>query len=184
VKIFAVGLAKSGTCSLAAALRILGYHALHDFRACMRITDDVMAGRYPPGIDRASAFLDWPNSIHVFPKLGALFPGSKFIVTDRSVDEWVNSRLLHVLHARVTGENPWRDVDTAAWIRDREELLVATEEWGAAHPDRMLRFDVKEGWAPLCRFLGRPIPAEVFPTENGGLRRLREILAAYESGRA
>jgi hypothetical protein len=31
---------------------------------------------------------------------------------------------------------------------------------------RLLVFDVREGWTPLCRFLGVPIPDEPFPRLN------------------
>jgi hypothetical protein len=30
----------------------------------------------------------------------------------------------------------------------------------------LLLFDVREGWAPLCAFLGRPVPDEPFPQVN------------------
>ena len=34
-------------------------------------------------------------------------------------------------------------------------------------PDRLLVFDVKEGWEPLCAFLGVPVPkGESFPHVN------------------
>jgi hypothetical protein len=33
-------------------------------------------------------------------------------------------------------------------------------------PARLLVFDVKEGWAPLCRFLEVPIPDQPFPRLN------------------
>jgi len=36
----------------------------------------------------------------------------------------------------------------------------------AIPPARLLVFDVAEGWAPLCRFLDRPVPAEPFPRVN------------------
>jgi hypothetical protein len=32
--------------------------------------------------------------------------------------------------------------------------------------DRLLVFDVREGWAPLCAFLGVPVPDEPFPHDN------------------
>jgi len=32
--------------------------------------------------------------------------------------------------------------------------------------DRLLVYQVKEGWAPLCAFLGLPEPAEPFPRSN------------------
>ena len=31
---------------------------------------------------------------------------------------------------------------------------------------RLLKFDVKEGWEPLCEFLSVEIPDEPFPSEN------------------
>jgi len=33
-------------------------------------------------------------------------------------------------------------------------------------PARLLVFDVREGWEPLCRFLEVPIPDEAFPRLN------------------
>jgi hypothetical protein len=31
---------------------------------------------------------------------------------------------------------------------------------------RLLVFNVREGWAPLCAFLGKPVPDEPFPHQN------------------
>jgi hypothetical protein len=33
-------------------------------------------------------------------------------------------------------------------------------------PERLLVFDVGQGWAPLCEFLGTPIPERPFPESN------------------
>ena len=33
-------------------------------------------------------------------------------------------------------------------------------------PDRLLVFDVKEGWPPLCAFLKKPVPNTPFPNVN------------------
>ncbi len=32
--------------------------------------------------------------------------------------------------------------------------------------DRLLMFRVDEGWEPLCRFLGVPVPSTPFPNRN------------------
>ena len=32
--------------------------------------------------------------------------------------------------------------------------------------DRLLTFNVKEGWEPLCKFLGKPVPSTPFPRMN------------------
>ncbi len=36
----------------------------------------------------------------------------------------------------------------------------------AIDPGRLLEFDVREGWGPLCRFLDVPVPDEPFPRLN------------------
>jgi hypothetical protein len=46
-------------------------------------------------------------------------------------------------------------------------------------PDRLLVFDVRDGWEPLCGFLGAPVPDEPFPHLNDGAdfeRRVRRRL--------
>ena len=33
-------------------------------------------------------------------------------------------------------------------------------------PDQLLEFNVKQGWSPLCEFLGKDVPEEPFPNVN------------------
>ena len=33
-------------------------------------------------------------------------------------------------------------------------------------PEKLLIWNVKEGWEPLCNFLNKPIPSEELPREN------------------
>jgi hypothetical protein len=48
-----------------------------------------------------------------------------------------------------------------------ERYWAHVEEVKAAVPqDRLLVFQVTEGWAPLCGFLGVPVPDEPFPNVN------------------
>ena len=32
--------------------------------------------------------------------------------------------------------------------------------------ERLLEMDLQDGWEPLCKFLGKPIPDEPFPRSN------------------
>jgi len=54
-------------------------------------------------------------------------------------------------------------------------------------PERLLVYEVKEGWGPLCEFLGVPEPDEPFPRLNDaaemrrGIRTLRAISLAVEA---
>jgi len=36
----------------------------------------------------------------------------------------------------------------------------------AISPERLLIYEVGEGWDRLCKFLGVPVPAEPYPSEN------------------
>jgi hypothetical protein len=181
MKIFCIGLAKTGTYSLSQALTTLGFNTIHDSSLCAHITARVLAGDKPDDlISRADAFCDWPHPILAFPILGEMYPDSCFILTDREPEAWIRSRLIHVLHSRVTGESRWIEADTRGWRSEREVLLSNTQAWAEEQPERMLYFNVKEGWEPLCTFLDKDIPVTPFPHENGAVRRLREIMDAYE----
>jgi hypothetical protein len=42
--------------------------------------------------------------------------------------------------------------------------------------DRLLVFDVQQGWEPLCKFLGVPVPDEPFPHENVGTKQVEKLM--------
>ena len=43
--------------------------------------------------------------------------------------------------------------------------------------DRLLVFEVKQGWGPLCQFLGVPEPKEPFPNMNDTAEQLQRLRA-------
>jgi Sulfotransferase domain len=47
--------------------------------------------------------------------------------------------------------------------------------------ERLLVFEVRDGWGPLCRFLDRPVPPGPFPHLNER-ELLRQVPAALASG--
>jgi hypothetical protein len=47
----------------------------------------------------------------------------------------------------------------------------------AISADRLLVYQVGEGWQRLCKFLGVPVPAEPFPSENSRAEFIGRILA-------
>jgi len=54
---------------------------------------------------------------------------------------------------------------------DREHALAVfrrhvDEVEAAVPPEQLLVYEVKQGWGPLCRFLGVPVPAGPFPHVN------------------
>jgi hypothetical protein len=55
-------------------------------------------------------------------------------------------------------------LDTAGLMK---AFVAHNEAVKAAIPaERMLVFQVKDGWSPLCDFLGVPAPADPFPRTN------------------
>ncbi len=59
----------------------------------------------------------------------------------------------------------------ASNISDRDHLIASYERHNEAarqsySSDRLLVYEVSEGWEPLCTFLGVPVPDEPFPRVN------------------
>jgi len=54
---------------------------------------------------------------------------------------------------------------------DRDAAIAAFEAWNAdvratAPADRLLIWNIGDGWGPICAALGLPSPAEPFPHKN------------------
>ena len=52
----------------------------------------------------------------------------------------------------------------------------------AVPPDRLLIFSVDQGWEPLCRFLGVPLPTSAFPNVNDRASMRRGIVGVTIAG--
>lgn len=53
---------------------------------------------------------------------------------------------------------------------------------GLVSKERLLEWSVEDGWAPLCTFLGKPVPDEPFPHVNvaaGWAGREKELAKRY-----
>ena len=109
MKIFCIGLNKTGTRSLSDALEILGYRSLHwggsDQATALRRGPEIRVaveraleeGRpLLEDIDDVDAYSDLLALSTNFDVLDRQYPGSKFILTVRDLDEWLDSRRRHV----------------------------------------------------------------------------------------
>jgi len=93
-KVFCIGFHKTGTSSIAVALRILGYrvtgpNGVRD----PNIGKNVLAMAYDL-VDKYDAFQDNPWPI-IYKELDKKFPGSKFILMLRDPGLWINSQVKH-----------------------------------------------------------------------------------------
>lgn len=171
-KIFCIGFHKTGTTSLAEALRVLGYTVTGpNFVEDKRILDQAL----PLALEvaqRYDAFQDNPWPI-LYREMDEAFPGSKFILTTRPTDRWIKSVVKHF------GK---KDTPMRQWIygvghpMGNEDLYVKrfdghyaeVREYFRDRPDDLLEFPLTEGagWADLCPFLGAPTPDTEFPMLN------------------
>ena len=175
-KVFGIGLNKTGTSSLHRALELLGYRSLHwggleTHDRVLRAMDErkPMLSYLDPEPDAISDVL----VINYYFYLADLqYPGSKFILTLRDLDDWLDSRRRHVERNQrlkesgdYDGEFLTVDLDTWAVEYRRHEAVIRT--YFAHRPGDLLGFRPTDGdWEPLCEFLGRPVPELPFPWEN------------------
>ena len=175
-KVFGIGLNKTGTSSLHRALELLGYRSLHwggleTHERVLRAIDDRrrMLDYLDPEPDAVS---DVIGVTYYFYLADLQYPGSKFILTLRQLDEWLDSRRRHVernqrMKAMGEYDGGFLTVDLDTWAEEyrRHEAVVRT--YFATRPDDLLAFRPSRGdWEPLCAFLERPVPEVPFPWEN------------------
>lgn len=169
VEILGVGLSRTGTRSLDAALQQLGYKTLHWASERLR---DIFEGRIQfPNFrryDDVDAVTDIPAA-YFWRELWAAYPHLKFIYTGRNQDEWYESVAKH--YARIPDTEPplqtlvYGSTKPTPWLykkhfRDHLENIVL-----AVPPERLLMMNIfnGDGWEKLCPFLERSIPNTPFP---------------------
>lgn len=180
-KVFGIGLQRTGTTSLAKALNILGYRAVHwgfSYNAMLGF-ETWFKGNFAVnemlGIDAGT---DNPFPIF-FRELDASYPGSKFILTTRNKESWLmsceklyaNNNFLccsdyvQANHTKLYGIVDF-DPKVFAQVYDRHHTTVL--QYFECMPNKLLVIDFNSGniWEKLCLFLGKSVPQQDFPWEN------------------
>ena len=134
------------------------------------------------------AAVDFPASV-VYRQLLVAFPDAKVVHTVRDSDAWYDSTLETIyegttlmprwMRRRVPVAGRWAEmVDLLIWgglfngrFEDRAYAIERYEAWtaeviAAVPPERLLVFEVADGWGPLCEFLGALQPDNQFPWAN------------------
>lgn len=181
-KIFSIGLSRTGTRSVSDALDILGYNIEHT----PHIWSDLMVGEFqiPEEWDGIS---DMPAATY-FQEWDQEYPGSKFILTTRPVEGWVESMRWLLL-----GRDELKQVDpTSLFPRGANYRTLCFSErilrnkWWEHHTLVFKYFENRLGdlltlditrpkkWEKLCGFLEKDIPDVSFPHENKRRRRTQQ----------
>jgi hypothetical protein len=175
-KVFGIGLNKTGTSSLHEALTLLGYNSFHHggpettalIRRAVEESKPVLHYLDP----RWEAFSDTAIT-HYYHLADVQYPGSRFVLTVRDLDEWLESRRRHVeknQQKKAAGlyHNNFLEVDIEGWSAEYRRHYGGVRSYFANRPGDLLVFDVVggEGWEPLCEFLGDAVPEKPFPRKN------------------
>jgi len=192
LRVIGAGVGRTGTYSLRTAINQLGLGPCHHMEEVivnmptqLPLWQAAVAGRpdFAAIYKGYASAVDWPTAAY-FRELHAAYPAAKFVLTVRSPESWVESfsstiyKLLGGREHAPPEMRDWIDMGTAVIAKtgfpaglDAEQLKSAfvahTEAIKATIPaSQLLVYQVKEGWEPLCAFLGAPVPAEPFPRTN------------------
>jgi Sulfotransferase domain len=146
--------------------------------------EDVYAG-YNSAVDAPTCF--------VYRALAERYPGAKVILTVRDPESWWRSASATVManfrqadeqsSGQQDAEQPMVKMQAklAGYLArrgsprgrptDHDGAIAQFERHNAEvrrviAPERLLVYEVKQGWAPLCAFLGVPVPGAPFPHSN------------------
>jgi hypothetical protein len=192
--VIGAGFGRTGTLSLKLALETLGLGPCHHMEEVMKHPEQIpvwqAAGR-GEAVDWAALLkdyrstVDWPSA-QFWRELAARFPDAKVVLTVRDRARWYESfskTILVLMSAREAAPNETMkaifDMAQEVIIRrafdgrldDPNHVMAGFDRHNAAvqaalPPERLLVYEVAQGWEPLCRFLGRPVPATPFPRVN------------------
>jgi hypothetical protein len=181
-RVYGIGLTKTATSTLAAALESLGYLQAHFTNP---FTHEIIAEDDFPLFD---AVTDTPAALR-FETLAHTYENAKFILTERPLETWAQSFERHFqrsdggyakfrakaarpgqlrygadlarLHAGLYFPHPTPQAAYAAHTT-RVEAFFATR------PAQLLRHNAftGDGWPALCAFLDKPIPPTSYPWRN------------------
>lgn len=187
LKVIGAGLGRTGTLSLKLALERLGlgpcYHMMEVFARpeAPELWCEAADGRpdWERIFDGYNSTVDWPSA-SFYRQLADAYPDAKVILTERDPEAWFASTQATIFNfPPQQGEpNPWQRMVAKVIggmfdgrMREREHVISVYErhnaEVRASIPaERLLIYYAEQGWAPLCDFLGLPVPDEPMPHLN------------------
>jgi hypothetical protein len=193
LKVIGSGLGRTGTMSTKLALEQIGFGPCHHMVEVFMHPESmalwVAAGDGKPDWDAIfgdyQSMVDHPGCAY-WRQLMDFYPDAKVLHTVRDPEKWFASTQATIFSPDRPGGPPGSGGDpdgpmarffaqVFGWyggdIHDRAFMLDFfrrhTEAVVAGVPkERLLVFDVAQGWEPLCAFLGVPVPVTPYPHDN------------------
>ena len=132
------------------------------------------------------ATVDWPSA-RWWREIAAHYSDAKVLLSVRDPEAWYAS-MINTIYQPMKSPAPDHAPELVRLQSEMVRKSILAETFGNRFEDkahaievfkrhnqevrdsvdsaRLLEFDVREGWAPLCRFLDVPIPDEPFPRLN------------------
>lgn len=169
-----------------------------------KIVCDAQRPDWEAVFDGYTSAVDGPCAIY-YRQIMEAFPEAKIILTVRDAERWYKSTYDTLYQfALKSRENPpedgsrqarlYRVTNTMIWsglfggrFSDKEYAMdvFRSHNQKVVHnidPHNLLVYDVKQGWEPLCAFLGVDVPEEAFPHVNDTASMRKRIEQAASSG--
>lgn len=168
-KVFGIGLTRSGTTSLTQALNLAGLPAAHWIRE----------SHFERALEQYRAILDMPVTVR-YKELDVRYPDSRFILTVRDLNGWLDSCRRWFLSHPPRGlvgryrvalyGTPYFEPEIMTRVYHRHHAEVA--EYFRGRDRDLLTLDIcgGEGWERLLPFLGVPPVDAPFPHANKSRR--------------
>ena len=203
LSIIGAGVGRTGTASLKVALEKLGTGASYHMTDVLQNPERVKTWiGVANGVADWDAIFDGYGSSVDYPgctfwrELADHYPDAKIILTIRDPGRWydsVNETIMSQMLVNGTKGSPfgelmqkivWGTVDNR--MQDKDFMVSYFEKRNKEIIDevpaeRLLVFEVKQGWEPLCEFLGLPVPDEPFPHINSR-EETRALIEKLTSG--
>ena len=187
LKVIGAGLGRTGTHSLKLALeRLTGepcYHMVEVFQHMDHCATWTAAAKgdmpdWNEFLSGYSSAVDWPAAAF-WKEMSDAAPDAVIVLSVRDPKEWWESANKTIFRGIENMSDPnWRGMIEAIFasrspfdMKDADQCMAAFESHNEdvkqrAPKDRLVIWNAKDGWEPLCNALGLPIPEEPFPLTN------------------
>jgi hypothetical protein len=187
LKVIGSGLGRTGTMSLKLALEQLGlgpcHHMVEMFKRPQTAPLWVAAYEGRPDwdaiFDGYVSMTDYPG-VRFWRELIERYPDAKVVHTMRDPDAWFESTQATIFAPGTPATSPPPPLarffeamvsDISEGMNDRAYMIDYfnrhnAEVLATIPRQRLLVYEVSQGWGPLCDFLGVPAPDGPFPREN------------------
>jgi hypothetical protein len=188
MRVIGAGLGRTGTNSLKVALeKLLGAPCYHMFEVTQneRHVPIWHAAARGEKVDWISLFqgyaagVDWPVSAY-WRELSELYPESIILLSTRDPEKWWKSASETIFPSIMREQEDGRArremiremlKTFAPDLTDKESCIKAFVAHNLdvrrnAPRERLVEWTASDGWGPLCRALGVPVPDEPFPHTN------------------